>query len=108
VKDARIDTLAARRSSLTAKNPQAASNNGYRVQIYSGSVRATAYAAQAKFQAQYPNIRTYISYTEPDFKVKAGDFRSKLDAEKLRHDLQPLFTGLFIIAEKINPRETGQ
>jgi hypothetical protein len=109
VKDPRVDTLAARRLSLKTKNPDALSANGYRIQIFSGSVRNEAYSTQAKFQAKYPGIRTYIIYNEPDFKVKAGDFRTKLEADKFRQELQGSFTGLFIIAEKINiPKaETG-
>jgi len=109
VKDPRIDTLIARRQSLKAKNPAALSSNGFRVQIYSGPVRTDAYNAQTKFQAKYPDMRTYISYTEPDFKVKAGDFRTKLEAEKFKQQLQGVFTSLFIISEKINaPKaETG-
>jgi len=109
IKDPRIDTLAAHRLSLRAKNPEALSSNGYRVQIFYGSGRSDAYNAQARFQAKYPGIRTYLSYNEPDFKVKAGDFRTKLEAEKLRQELQGSFTNLFIIAEKINiPKsETG-
>ena len=102
VKDPLVDTLIAHRQSLKAKNPEAVSSNGYRVQLYNGSVRADAYAAQAKFQAKYPDIRTYITYSEPDFKVVAGDYRTKLEAEKLKQQLQPLFNGLFIVAEKIN------
>ena len=109
VKDPRIDTLTARRLSLKTKNPEALSSRGYRVQIYSGPVRSAAYSAQAKLQARYPNTRTYIVYNEPDFKVRAGDFRTKLEAEKFKQELQGSFTGLFIIAEKINsPKpETG-
>jgi hypothetical protein len=102
IKDARIDTLIARRQSLQAKNPAAASLNGFRVQIYNGTVRNAAYAAQAKFQAKYPDVRSYMTYNEPDFKVKAGDFRTRLEAEKFRQELQSMFSGLFIIAEKIN------
>lgn len=109
VKDPLIDTLIARRLSLKVKNPEALSSNGYRVQIFDGSGRNDAFNAQAKLQAKYPGIRTYIIYNEPDFKVRAGDFRTKLEAEKFKQEIQPLFTGLFIIAEKINiPKaETG-
>lgn len=103
VKDPRIDTLIARRQSLQAKNPAAASPKGFRVQIYNGNVRSAAYAAQAKFLTKYPGMGSYISYNEPDFKVKVGDFRTKLEAEKFRRELQNMFSGLFIIAEKINP-----
>jgi hypothetical protein len=109
VKDPLIDTLIARRLSLKVKTPEALSSNGYRVQIFSGSGRNDAFNAQAKLQAKYSGMRTYIIYNEPDFKVRAGDFRTRLEAEKFKQELQSSFTGLFIIAEKINiPKaETG-
>jgi hypothetical protein len=108
VKDPRIDTLAARRLSLKGSHNAAysPSANGYRVQIYNGSNRKEAYEAQAKFQDQYPAIRTYIVYNQPNYKVRAGDFRTRLEAEKLMQELRPVFASLFIIQEKINPSKT--
>ena len=105
-KDPLIDTLIARRFSL--KSPATAkvipySSRGYRVQIYSGSNRKAAYDAQAKFQDRYPEQRTYITYNEPYFKIHAGDYRTRLEAEKTMQQLKGSFTSLFIISEKINP-----
>ncbi|HEY2580554.1 MAG TPA: SPOR domain-containing protein, partial [Mucilaginibacter sp.] len=77
--------------------------NGYRVQIFFGSSRQAAYDAQAKINEEHPELRTYITYNEPNFKVRAGDFRTRLEAEKLMKEITPLFTSLFIIPEKINP-----
>jgi hypothetical protein len=108
IKDPRIDTLAARRLEA-AKAPGTStgagfiSAQGYRVQIFNGANRNDAYAAQAKLQTKYPDIRTYISYREPDFKVHAGDFRTRMEATKLLQELRPLFPVMFIIREKINP-----
>lgn len=106
IKDARIDTLTARRSSLKGSQPAAvysASNYGYRVQIYNGLSRKDAYEAQAKFTDTHPGYRTYISYVEPNFKVRAGDFRTRLEAERIMRELRGKFTSLFIIEGKINP-----
>jgi hypothetical protein len=79
------------------------SSIGYRVQIFSGSNRKDAFSAQARLQDEYPELRTYIIYHEPNFKVRAGDFRTRLEAEKLMQELKPSFSSLFIISEKINP-----
>jgi hypothetical protein len=110
VKDPRIDTLAARRSGLKVNGATSAnylvSNNGYRVQIYNGTNRKDAYSAQEKFTNLYPDTRTYISYSEPNFKVRAGDFRTRLEAEKVMQELRGKFTSLFIIEGKINPPKT--
>jgi hypothetical protein len=104
VKDARIDTFAARRAELNkAGGADGTTGNGFRVQIFSGENRKDAYNAQAKFLEQFPDTRSYIIYNEPNFKVRVGDFRTRLEAEKLQGELSKWFTGMFIINEKINP-----
>jgi hypothetical protein len=82
------------------------SSYGYRVQIYSGSNRSAAFNAQAKFNKEFPEMRTYIIYREPNFKVRAGDFRSRIEAERMKEELKSLFPAMFIVSEKINPPKT--
>lgn len=110
IKDHRIDTLIARRLESSRSGGSSGSTggnyistDGYRVQFFSGSNRTDAYSAQARFKKKYPELRTYITYREPNFKVKAGDFRTRLEATKLMQEIRPIFTSLFIISEKINP-----
>jgi hypothetical protein len=110
VNDPLFDTLLSKRADLNkGKTGGAAgltSSYGYRVQIYSGSNRNAAFNAQARFNQEYPEMRTYIVYREPNFKVRAGDFRSRLEAEKIMNEIKPLFSAMFIISEKINPPKT--
>jgi hypothetical protein len=108
VKDPLIDTLIARRPYLNKTLPGGAdvSASGYRLQIFFGSSRQAAYDAQAKFMNDFPEIPTYISYIEPNFKVQVGDFRTKLEAQKLQSELNGMFNTLFIIPAKINPPKT--
>ncbi|MEO7213415.1 SPOR domain-containing protein [Mucilaginibacter sp.] len=113
VRDPMFDTLLAKRALLNRGGGGSVtgsrvytSNYGYRLQIYSGSNRNAAYAAQARFNGEFPEMRTYISYHEPNFKVKAGDFRSRLEAEKMKAQLQSTFSAMFIVSERINPPKT--
>jgi len=107
VKDPKVDSLMEDYLVVGSKGksvtPSSSSSDGYRVQIFSGAERKGAYDAQAKFQDKYPDTRTYLSYREPNFKVRVGDFRTRLEAEKLIQELKPWFTGLFIVQEKISP-----
>jgi hypothetical protein len=108
IKDARIDTLAARRGTLkvsggSSASSVATSSYGYRVQIYNGSSRKEAYNVQARFVNDHVGMRTYIRYDEPNYKIRAGDFRTRLEAEKLMQELRGSYTGLFIIRDKITP-----
>ncbi len=104
IKDSRIDTMIARRFSPQKGQAGSAgySSFGYRVQFFTGSSRRDAFRAQTQFQELYPEIRTYISYKEPNFKVKAGDFRTRLEAVRLQQQLRSKFTALFILPERIN------
>ena len=106
IKDSRIDSLIAHRYSTGkggAKSTGGAiSAYGYRVQFFSGPNRKDAFGAQNRFQQMHPEMRTYINYKEPNFKVKGGDFRSRLEAAKLVQELKGIFSPLFVISEKIN------
>lgn len=106
IKDSRIDTLIARRSAIGKNGGKAPGSGisayGYRVQFFSGANRKDAFNAQNRFQRMHPELRTYISYKEPNFKVKGGDFRTRLEATKLVEELKGMFSPLFIISERIN------
>lgn len=105
IKDPRVDSLIAHRYSAAKASTKSGSISayGYRVQIFTGSSRKDAFNAQNRFLQIHPEMRTYITYREPNFKVRAGDFRTRLEAVKLMEELKGMFTSLFIISEKINP-----
>jgi len=75
---------------------------GYRVQIYSGSDRSGAYAAQAKFKEIYKDLNTYLSYEQPNYRVKVGDFTNRSQALSLMNQLKQQFNSVFIFTEMIN------
>jgi len=110
VKDPLIDSLIAKRIALnkvkpTVTNPVSTaivSQMGYRVQVFYGSDRKEAFNEQAKFKAMYPKLRTYITYKEPNYYLRIGDFRTKLEAQRMLPELRPTFPTLFIFREKIN------
>lgn len=105
IKDSRIDSIIAHRL-LPAKSALARIGNssgyGYRVQFFISPNRNEIYAKQAAFNQLYPDLRTYIIYQEPNYKIKAGDFRTRLEAQKLMRDIRPQFPTLFLVSEKIN------
>lgn len=74
---------------------------GFRVQIYLGSNRNEAYAEQARFSRLFKDIDTYITYEEPNYRVKVGDFRSRSEAQRLMEGLKHQFSNVFIFTETI-------
>jgi len=115
VKDPMIDCLIAKRIVLNTKSavsvPEASvgkpgktivSQMGFRVQIFYGSDRREAFAEQSKFSSLYPEWNTYVIYKEPNYYIRVGDFRTRLEAQKLMNELRGTFPTLFIFREKIN------
>lgn len=111
VKDPLIDSLIARRIALNkgvTKDGTPIVVYGYRVQIFFGNDRKEAYNEQARFASLYPEYATYISYTQPNYRVKVGDFRTKAEAQRLMTELRPQFPTLFIFNERINPLKADE
>jgi hypothetical protein len=114
-KDPLIDSLIAKRIQLSVAPSSAPSAGtvvtrpgvivaqmGYRVQVFYGSDRREVFSQQAKFNGLYPSQNTYITYKQPNYYLRVGDFRTRLDAQRFLNELRPTFPTLFIFREKIN------
>ena len=101
IKDNRIDALVAKEGEIVspAINPQI---DGFRIQLFFDSERSAINDARGTFIAKYPRIDTYTTYSAPNFFLRVGDFRTRLEAEKVMEDLKDLFPTSFIVLEKIN------
>ena len=74
---------------------------GFRVQVHSGSDRNKAKETKSKFMTKYPDIQAYEIYQQPNFKIRAGDFRTKLEAFRFLKQLSAEFSGAFIVEDKV-------
>jgi hypothetical protein len=77
------------------------SGHGYRVQIYSGNDRAKATKIKIDFSRRFPSVRTYMTYVQPQFRVKVGDFRSRGEAQKMYDQLSTLYSPCMIVPDYI-------
>ncbi|MFA4867188.1 MAG: SPOR domain-containing protein [Pedobacter sp.] len=115
VKDPLIDSLIAKRIELNLKPTTApvavstgkpgrtiVSQMGYRVQIFYGSDRREVFNEQSRFNNIYPELNTYITYKQPNYYLRVGDFRTRLEAQRFMNELRGTFPTLFIFREKIN------
>ena len=75
---------------------------GYRVQICFDSDKALVDQMRAKFISQYPKIDTYITFDAPNFNLKVGDFRTQIEAEKLKEKIVADYSITIIHKELIN------
>lgn len=76
--------------------------DGFRIQLFSGSERSNANQLKAQFLRQYPEVPIYLSYQQPFFKLRAGDFRTRTEAQSLYHKLLKEYGDVLIVPDKIN------
>jgi hypothetical protein len=78
---------------------------GYRIHIFFDSgnnSKSKAYSIKTQFMAEYPDVEAYIIYQEPNYKVKVGDFRTRIDAQRFQKEISNEYKNAFIIKEIIN------
>lgn len=97
VQDHKIDELLAKHIEINSK----ASVKGYRVKIHFGADKNKAKEIKAKFMTQFPTVAAYEKYDQPNFNIRVGDFRTKLEAYKFLKELQAEFPSAFIVQDEI-------
>lgn len=78
---------------------------GYRVQIYTDSGNRSKLRTdriKSQFDSKYPGVRSYISYDEPYYKLRVGDFRNRLDAEKFLNKISHKYLSAILVVDRIN------
>lgn len=81
--------------------------SGFRVQVFmdSGSqARLRTQRARAEFESKYPEVNAYITYDEPNFKLRVGDFRTRLDARRFMDQIAEDYPpgSVYIVLDTIN------
>lgn len=101
--DSRIDRLMRKQRDVYAAN---STMNGFRVQIFmeiGNEAVDHARATKAAFENQYPELPIYLSYEQPYYRLRVGDFRNRIEAEKYLRILKPQYGVAFVTADIINP-----
>lgn len=75
---------------------------GYRVQLFFDSERKAIDEARIKFISAFPKVDSYILFNAPNYVLKVGDFRTLLEAERVKDTLLKDFPTSFIVKELIN------
>jgi hypothetical protein len=97
IQDGKVQELLNKHIEINSKS----SIKGYRVKIHSGSDKNKAKEIKGDFMAKFPDIPAYEKYDQPNFNIRVGDFRTKLEAYKFLKDLQTEFPSAFIVQDEI-------
>ena len=79
--------------------------DGYRIQVmaFSGNnSRNRAEGERAAFKGNFPGIPVYLTYTEPYFKLRVGNYYTRLDAYKDLKSIQQVYPNAYIVPDKIS------
>ncbi len=83
-------------------NARDQTTDGYRVQLFSGTSRSEAMTEKSKAESLFEETTIHIIYNQPYFKVRVGDFRTKLDALRMQELLKEHFESMFIVKDNIS------
>ncbi|MFL5764966.1 MAG: SPOR domain-containing protein [Bacteroidia bacterium] len=97
VEDYKVKELVAKHTEVNAKAPI----KGYRVKIHFGADKNKAKEIKARFILKFPQYKAYEKYDQPNFNIRVGDFRTKLDAYKALKEIQAEFPASFIVVDEI-------
>lgn len=78
---------------------------GYRIQLASGQDRNNINAAKTKFYSKFPTMRPFITYQQPNFKLRVGAYRTKLEAQRELLEIHQEFGDAFIIRDDIPSKD---
>ncbi|HMH24237.1 MAG TPA: SPOR domain-containing protein [Puia sp.] len=103
-KDARVDELIRKQVEINEETTRDSRRNmpGFRLQVISSQDRNKVFAAKARILQQFPDLKPYLMYQAPNYKLKVGNFKTQEEAEEYQKELSRLFpSGLFIIRDTI-------
>ena len=103
-KDPRVNLLVKKQASINivSKKSIGRTMRGYRLMVLNTNKREDAIAAKTKIYTYFPELKAYLTYQAPFFRLKAGNFQTRDEAEKYKKEMAPLFPkGVFILNDTI-------
>ena len=112
-KDPRLDLLVNKQANInevTSRDGRR-TDKGFRLMIISTTNRDEAMAAKTKIYTFFPDLKAYLWYQSPYFRLKAGNFKDRKDAEAYQKRMNSYFPrGVFIMKDiiEVKPGKGGE
>ena len=103
-KDTRIDLLVKKQAEINDETTRNARKvgRGFRLLVVNTNKRDEAIGAKAKLYQFFPELKSYLLYQSPYYKLKAGNFKERKDAESYQKKLNAFFPrGVFVMNDLI-------
>jgi hypothetical protein len=106
-KDPRIDLLVKKQIQINEETSREARRTakGYRLLVVNTGKRDEAVAAKTKVYTYFPELKSYLIYQSPFYKLKVGNFKERKEAEEYLQRLKKYFPdGVYIMNDTIEVR----
>lgn len=102
IQDSRVDTLM---KIFEEKNEMHPTISGSRVEIFfeAGNYsKQKAMEAKSGFVQKYTEVPSYLIFHQPYYKVRVGDFRTKMEAQAFLKEIEKDYPNAFVVPDEIN------
>ena len=99
--DTRIDTLLLKQRQIHAND---STIDGFRVQIFmelGNDALQHADSVREIFKEDYPDVPIYLLFGQPYYRLRVGDYRTRLEAENMYQRLKKKYKNAFVTADRI-------
>lgn len=96
-----VDSLVALHMAYNQEFPEF---SGYRIQLMMESGNHALTESEelvAEFSEKYPEVGSYITFREPYYRVRIGDFRTRLEAENFLSKITRKYPSAWVIQDDI-------
>ena len=103
-----LDTLLMKYDVLRSQAERNTDNvgiSGYRIQIFFDSGFNSGNRARKvkqEFEDRFPDIPGYITWKAPNYRVRVGDYRSRLEADRALSGIAREYPNAWVIKDEIN------
>ena len=94
--------------SIAVRNKNVRYSTGYRIQVYVGNDRRDVDEAKVFIYQNFPELNTYLTFSQPTYKLKVGDFTSRLDAERYYSSIKHRYSMAMVVSERIDIKKSMQ
>jgi cupin superfamily acireductone dioxygenase involved in methionine salvage len=112
-KDPRLDLLVKKQIEYNEVTTREARRfvQGYRILVVNTNDRNKASDAKTKMYQEFPELRTYLEWKAPFYKLKVGDFKTREEADEYLEDIKRVFpTGVYVVRDiiEVNPDKSAE
>jgi hypothetical protein len=103
-KDPRVDLLIKKQIQINDETTKDSRRSapGFRIQVINSDDRNKVFAVKSQIYKEYPELKLYIVYLPPNYRLRVGNFKTEEEAQVYFDKLSKLYpTGIYVVHDVI-------